>query len=705
MGTAEGSDGPGTRLTRVRGGVLLLAGLCAVGLLLAAALSRSSPRAAASSDVVVQTEVTTLPAGSRACQPHELIAAGTRAVMVHGRLDGPSARVSVDLAGVHGEAVELQAGAPLVLPFPGLPGGDRLGQACIENAGPAPLVLAGAGTGPADQLVVERPGAAPELGGGRVRLDQRTSMGDATLWSLLDDLPERIAAGTGVRGAAWLVAGGVAIALAAAVALLWRRGRSGTRGDLAWVVLATLAIGTAWAALSPALHPTDELAHVAYVQAVAELGHPPRQLQDSGEVSGELACWSTHLGLMRVRWAPAERPPWSDRQRHGAARDCARHSRRSDAAQYHGFQPPAYYLLAAAAYGAGEGSSLPTRLLLARLVSVMLTAVAVACAYLLVRELITGSRWPARAGALALAFQPVFLFNQAAVNPDALVVAVAAAIALVLARAWRRGLTVGRALALGALTGIGVVTKANFLLLLPAIAFAAGALWWGVVRTGPAGTGRRAALWLTSAATLALACVGAYALVNDRVWERGLTFRQAAFSAGGGDLGRLLSHAWQIFLPPLPSMQFRITDGMPVAWTTLVEGATVRFGWWNDFGLARGWELLGLLVIAVVALGAARWLLPRARRRPRPALVAAGCVVLFLSALVAADYRYALGTGASSLEGRYVFPLIPLWALTVGASVASAPPRWRPAATAALTTVFVGYTVVAIFAMVARYYL
>ncbi|HEY4278318.1 MAG TPA: hypothetical protein VGM91_08875 [Conexibacter sp.] len=81
------------------------------------------------------------------------------------------------------------------------------------------------------------------------------------------------------------------------------------RRDVTLVVLVTLAIGACWAALTPAFQPTDELAHFAHVQAVAETGHPPRQIADTGVVSAESACWANQLALQRVRWAPSQRPP------------------------------------------------------------------------------------------------------------------------------------------------------------------------------------------------------------------------------------------------------------------------------------------------------------------------------------------------------------------------------------------------------------
>jgi 4-amino-4-deoxy-L-arabinose transferase-like glycosyltransferase len=471
------------------------------------------------------------------------------------------------------------------------------------------------------------------------------------------------------------------------------------RRDLALVVLLTVAVGASWAALTPTFHTTDEPAHFAYVQSVAELGHPPRQISDTGILSAEQTCWYDGLRATQVRFAVDERPPWSARERRALEDRCEDASRRHDGAMYHAFQPPGYYMLSALGYEAGGGLSLPTRLLFVRLISVLLAAVAVACTYLLVRELVPGSPWPPRAGALALAFQPVFMFNEAAVNPDALVVAVAAAIAWTGARAWRRGLTTQRSLALGLLVGVGLWSKANFLLLLPSVALLAVAL---VVAARGEERVRRAAR-IAAAALVAVACLGVYALLSGELWDRTLTYRQPAYGGDGGGVGQLLSFAWQFFLPPLPFMTGLYDQ--PPAWAALVEGVTGRLGWWNDYGLSPEIVVVTVAGGAAIAAGALIYVLPRLRRRPWPILVAATCGFGFLAALVVADYQYSLSAGTSGFEGRYVLPIMPLWGVVVACSVAAVPGRWRPAMTGLLASAFVAHTGLAVAATLSRYYL
>lgn len=474
----------------------------------------------------------------------------------------------------------------------------------------------------------------------------------------------------------------------------------GNRRDLLLVVALTLATGALWAGVTPAFEKTDETAHFAYVQAFAELGHPPREFVDTGLLSPQLSCWYNGFEILRYRFYLAERPPWSAQVRESLDRSCAGLSPRYDGAMYMAFQPPAYYALAAGAYDLGSGLALPTKLLFARLVSVLLTALAVAFTYLLVRELIPGSRWPARAAALALALQPVFMFNESGVNPDSLLVAVASAIAFLAARSWRGGLSTRRALALGGLVGLGVVSKTNFLALLPSVLLLAVALWWG----GGRGERRIRALRLLAGGAVAGLIFGCYALIDSVVWHRGLRYRDESYGGPGGSLHRLAEFTWQFFLPQWRGMHNLV--GTPkIPFIELVESSTTRLGWWNDYGLASGWTPVLMTIGVLLAFGAACYVLPRARRRPAPLIVALGCGLLFLAALVWAGYEFSLANGIDVIIPRHALPLMCLWGVVVGCAVAAVRPRWRPLATGVLAVVFLAHTAIALTTTIDRFYL
>ncbi len=688
-------------------------GLAVIALVLVVAISQPGLRRAGYNLTPVQAEIGTLAAGAIGCQP-EPLSAGTRALVIHAA-PTQSGRVAIririagaggyDGTGPVGGLVATGVEAPLAhgAPPPLFAGTERLLTLCVLNTGSVPLALLGAPTG-ADRMTITQPGAPATTTLGRIRVDDLLSPQAESLWGVLGKLPERFAAATGSPLAPWLVLLGAIGALLATIALLARAGEGGrTRVEIALVVALTIATGALWAGITPAFQKTDEPAHFAYVEAVATLGHPPTAITDIHGLSPQLGCWMGDLQVQVYRFFPTERPPWNDSALPQLDKACGALSPQFDGAQYQGNQPPAYYLGAAAVDAAASAEPLPTRLLLVRMFSVLLAALAVALTYLLVRELIPSSRWPARAAALALALQPIFMFNESGVNADALVVAVAAAIALVAARAWRRGLNTSRALALGALTGLGILSKLNFLALVPSIALLAAGLWCGRAARASHRERLLAGARLGAGALLALGIYGLYVLINNEVWHRGAAGQGAtlATSVGGGGIRRLGDFVWQFFLPRLPGRPHLF--GYYPLWHDVLNAVTTRLGWWNDFGF-DGWApALVLLGFAIAAL-AAVYIVPRARRRPWPVLVAFAALAIFLIALVLADYQL-LSLYGDAFEGRYVFPAMPVWGLLVGCAVAAAPNRYRAALTGLLAALFLAHTVIAVSSLTSVYYL
>jgi 4-amino-4-deoxy-L-arabinose transferase-like glycosyltransferase len=267
-------------------------------------------------------------------------------------------------------------------------------------------------------------------------------------------------------------------------------------------------------------------------------------------------------------------------------------------------------------------------------------------------------------------------------------------------RAWRKGLSTRRALALGTLVGLGVISKTNFLALIPTVLLLAAALWWGA---SPHGRGARAKR-LAAGAIVAGAIFGVYALVNDLAWHRGLRYRDESYGGPGGSLHRLAEFTWQFLLPRLSEMH-NLVGGTGIPIIELIESATTRMGWWNDYGIASGWTPL-IMTVGFVLAGACAWyVIPRARTHPAPVLVTLGCGLVFLAALVYAGYQFSLGNGANVIIPRHALPVICLWGLLVGCAIAAARPEWRPTATGLLAVVFLAHTTLALTTTVGRFYL
>ena len=111
--------------------------------------------------------------------------------------------------------------------------------------------------------------------------------------------------------------------------------------------------------------------------------------------------------------------------------------------------PPLYYLPQALVYRAAHGVDVTGRLAAMRAFSALLAALTALCVFLFVRELLPGSPLAWTVGGLAAGLQPMFAFISSGVNNDAGLYLAAAALFLAVARVLRRGLTPGRAAAVG----------------------------------------------------------------------------------------------------------------------------------------------------------------------------------------------------------------------------------------------------------------
>ena len=131
--------------------------------------------------------------------------------------------------------------------------------------------------------------------------------------------------------------------------------------------------------------------------------------------------------------------------------------------------PPLYYFAAAGVYHLSPWTSLPDRVHFLRLFSALLTACTVLLIFLFLRELLPGTPWAWAVGALAVAFQPMFAFTSSGVTSDTILYLASAGIFYTLARAFRRGLTLGGGLAIGAFAALGILSKMNMIGLAPGI--------------------------------------------------------------------------------------------------------------------------------------------------------------------------------------------------------------------------------------------
>ena len=195
------------------------------------------------------------------------------------------------------------------------------------------------------------------------------------------------------------------------------------------------------------------------------------------------------------------------------------------------------------------------------------------------RELFPGREVLVGGVALIVAYQPVFTWIQAGVNPDALLIPLGAVLFWLFARAWNRGLSVRSAAGIGLVVAASVLTKLSALGLVVGLVLGLALLVWRQRH----GRWRAPALAGVAAAAVPL---GLYALINTLVWDRSLIPGGVADAACGPTappqeaVSGFWAYLWQYVLPPVGSM----TDFFHVGWTPKDFWTPLwvgKFGWFD----------------------------------------------------------------------------------------------------------------------------
>jgi hypothetical protein len=336
-------------------------------------------------------------------------------------------------------------------------------------------------------------------------------------------------------------------------------------------------------------------------------------------------------------------------------------------------------------------------------------ALAAAAAALFVAELMPRQRWAPLVGGLAVALSPYTAFVASGVTPDALLLLMGALTLLVVAQAFRRGLTLRRAVLLGVVVGAGVLTKLTYLaLFIPAALAFVYLLWRDRARLQAQGVAPLRVLGAGVAAFVALPIVFV-------LWVKatGMPLRPPGTAAGTSipadrlppkTLRTELVYAWQLYLPRLPFMTDQFGFWPPDG--TWLHGFAGRFGW-LDYEVPA-WLIRVARIVAVVglALCAATAVRVRAtlwRQRALLITLAAFAVVLF-AAIAHQGYDYKVKTGFIFEQARYLFPLVSLYAAAVAAACLGLGRRLAPILAGVAVALFCLHDLAGVLVTLARYY-
>ncbi|HXN39981.1 MAG TPA: DUF2142 domain-containing protein [Solirubrobacteraceae bacterium] len=472
----------------------------------------------------------------------------------------------------------------------------------------------------------------------------------------------------------------------------------------AWVcALVAFLNATCWSIVTPPFQVPDEPDHVAYVQELAETGRLPTE-QARAEFSTQEIYALNDLRQGLVRFKPQFPSISSLSEQRKLEHDLALPLPRGELvnAGLAAGEPPLYYALQAIPYAAGSAGNLLDQLQLMRLLSALLGGLTALFIFLFVAEALPAMRWAAVAGALSVAVMPLLGFISGGINPESMLVTVSAALFYVLARAFRRGFTPRLAAAIGLVAGIGILTKLNFVGLIPGVLLGLGLLTLRAARVS-----RRQALGCLA---IALSIIGASILLFVAINLAAGLPALGGVSGGAGSSAKAsilheLSYIWQFYLPALPGMRHYF-PGIVTTRQLWFNGFVGLYGWVDT--VFPGWVYdLALAPAAMLAILCLRALArSRAQLRDRAGeLVVYTTIAAGLMALVGLDSYISEAAGAGPYwEPRYFLPLVPLLAVGLALAARGAGRRWGPTVGTSIVVLFFAHDLFSQLQVIARYY-
>jgi 4-amino-4-deoxy-L-arabinose transferase-like glycosyltransferase len=379
----------------------------------------------------------------------------------------------------------------------------------------------------------------------------------------------------------------------------------------------------------------DEWAHYARLQNVATTGRALPGTTDSVsrevQASLELAPMPWQASGLKHddywRLPEAERKAREEKLRSLPAQwtgEPAPGGERSYEAQ----QAPLYYWLLAPAYRLTSGLQLATRVWLLRLLSLLIASSVVPLGFLVAREVSPDDRYALGVAAL-IATLPELMMTVCHIANDSLAVAVGSLFLLLLFRWKQQPHSIRRAIALGAVLGLALLTKAYFLALIPPLLVLAA-----IVATRKRAHGQVAAIF--AAAIL----ISAWWYARNWSLTHSISGNQFEVAAQGAP-------------------QLNLLRSIPrVNWLHAADFTFLSHIWLGNwsFLVVRSWMYHFFAVIAALSvIGLAR----RLFRRPNGDLfLLSGIYLSFLVALAYHALRAFQTTGFAGALGYYLFPIV-----------------------------------------------
>ena len=436
---------------------------------------------------------------------------------------------------------------------------------------------------------------------------------------------------------------------------------------LALLLACALVLGSAWSLVTAPLQSFDEPEHLAYALHLGQTGTPPTVLtgKETYNPAEDLALFG--IGYRRMVQNTAVRPPWRkvDEQSFDAFERALPPGAKGSGAGPNplGKNPPLFYVYEGAVSRVAPGGFFD-ELWYMRMANVLILLGAVTFAWLLAAELFRRVL-PRVLMAGIVALQPVLGQLAGIVNSDAMLTTCYLALTWLGVRTYRRGITTGRLVALGAAAAACVLTHGRGIAAIPAFLLILGVL---AIRYRPRSKPALKAL-LAGCATLGVAVVAYRVYTAAAVPAGGALYGgEVSFAPAGASVRGFLGNVWQFYFPKLASMAPRLGPeyGFRQVW------AETFFGSFGSYEVSLPYTVIDLVqltlvggALALLALLANRW--EQAKAHWGEIVLVMAPAVCLLGLLHVASYRALLGGPDPLITGRYLLPL--LGAIGAGAAV------------------------------------
>ncbi|HEY3758929.1 MAG TPA: DUF2142 domain-containing protein [Solirubrobacteraceae bacterium] len=471
----------------------------------------------------------------------------------------------------------------------------------------------------------------------------------------------------------------------------------------AWACALVACLNAAcWSLITPPFQAPDEPSHFAYVQDLVETGRLPSGGVESFSPQEQIVLRDLQQG--EVRYSPQNHTISTATEQAQLQRDLSLPlSGASTNAGVAASEPPLYYALETIPYYAASSGTLLDRLALMRLFSALTAGLTTLFVFLFLREALPRRPWAWTVGGLGVAFAPLLGMMAGAINSDALLYAVSAALFFCLARGFRRGLTPKLAVLTGAVIAAGLLTKLNFFGLLPGAFLGLLVLTWRARRVS-----RRAAYRsLALACTIAAIPPGLYVAINLLTGRHtyGTISPPVASTTAKGSIFKEISYIWQFYLPRLPGMH----DYFPGLLTTRqfwANGFVGLYGWVDTVFPAWVYKAALVPIVLLAVLFVSGVLRNRVSLRRRLSELSIYSVMLVgLAGLVgASDYLEFPGATGSYAQPRYLLPTAALYGAVLALAARGAGRRWGPVVGASIVMLFIAHDVFSQLLEISRFY-